>query len=78
MPNAIVLSGLRVKNATAPAITIAATRADNGQRLALEGGGIETDGLGTLLVTEVQWPGGKAMAASQAAAGRSLAGKRFT
>ena len=31
-----------------------ARRADNGQRLVLEGGGIETDGLGTLLVTE-EW-----------------------
>ena len=31
-----------------------ARRPDNGQRLVLEGGGIETDGLGTLLVTE-EW-----------------------
>ena len=33
---------------------IEARRPDNGQRLVLEGGGIETDGLGTLLVTE-EW-----------------------
>jgi agmatine deiminase len=33
---------------------VAATRHDNGQPLILEGGGIETDGLGTMLVTE-EW-----------------------
>lgn len=33
---------------------IAAVRPDNGERLVLEGGGIETDGQGTMLVTE-EW-----------------------
>jgi len=33
---------------------IEAIRPDNGERLVLEGGGIETDGLGTMLVTE-EW-----------------------
>jgi len=33
---------------------VEAMRHDNGQRLTLEGGGIETDGLGTMLVTE-EW-----------------------
>jgi agmatine deiminase len=33
---------------------IEAVRPDNGERLILEGGGIETDGLGTMLVTE-EW-----------------------
>lgn len=33
---------------------IEARRPDNGERLVLEGGGIETDGLGTMLVTE-EW-----------------------
>ncbi|MEP6834140.1 MAG: agmatine deiminase family protein [Gemmatimonas sp.] len=33
---------------------IEARRPDNGQRLVLEGGGIETDGMGTMLVTE-EW-----------------------
>ena len=33
---------------------VEAMRHDNGQRLILEGGGIETDGLGTMLVTE-EW-----------------------
>lgn len=33
---------------------VEATRPDNGERLILEGGGIETDGAGTLLVTE-EW-----------------------
>ena len=33
---------------------IVAKRPDNGERLILEGGGIETDGLGTMLVTE-EW-----------------------
>jgi methionyl-tRNA formyltransferase len=34
-------------------------------------------GEGAVLVTEVQWPGGKALAAGQAVAGRALEGKRF-
>src|SRR4051812_46016473 len=33
---------------------IVAKRPDNGERLILEGGGIETDGIGTMLVTE-EW-----------------------
>ena len=37
-----------------------------------------TTGSGTLLVTELQWPGGKPMSAQQAVAGHSLHGRRFT
>lgn len=46
--------------------------------------GVDTDGLrvatgnGTLRITQIQFAGGKVMNAAQAAAGRSLAGRRFT
>ena len=35
-------------------------------------------GGGTLIVTELQWPGGRVLNAQQAGSGRHLAGKRFT
>ena len=35
-------------------------------------------GDGTLVVAEIQWPGGKPLSAAQATAGRSLAGRRFS
>ena len=49
-----------------------------GTILGAEAGGIRiATGDGTLVVTELQWPGGKPLTAQQAAAGRSLGGRRL-
>jgi methionyl-tRNA formyltransferase len=55
-------------NASAAPGTIVAANAE---------GILVATGGGTLLVAELQWPGGKPLTAQQAAAGRALTGKRF-
>jgi methionyl-tRNA formyltransferase len=50
-----------------------------GTIVAAGAGGIHVaTGAGTLVVAELQWPGGKPMAAAAAVTGRSLGGRRFT
>jgi len=49
-----------------------------GTILAADADGIRiAAGNGTLIVTELQWPGGRALSAQQASAGRSLTGRRL-
>ncbi len=57
----------------------AAVTGEPGTIVAADAGGIRiATGAGTLLISELQWPGGKPLSAQQAAAGRALNGRRFT
>jgi len=56
----------------------AAARAEPGTIVDAGAGVIRiVTGAGTLLVGELQWPGGKPLSAQQASAGRALVGRRF-
>lgn len=72
------LGGERVRVLRAQADD-AATDTAPGTIIAADAAGLRVaTGRGTLQVTELQFPGGKALTAQQAGAGRSLAGLRFT
>jgi methionyl-tRNA formyltransferase len=70
------LDGERVKIFRAKAV--AGTGAAGAVLKADAGGIVVAAGEGSLSISELQWPGGKPLTAQQAAAGRTLSGKRFS
>jgi methionyl-tRNA formyltransferase len=56
-----------------------AAAGEPGTIIAADAGGIRVaTGSGTLVIGELQWPGGKPLSAQQASAGRALNGRRFS
>jgi methionyl-tRNA formyltransferase len=71
------LDGERVRIFHARAQDLAGS-AQPGTVVSADGEGIRVaTGSSALVITELQWPGGRALTAQQATAGRSLGGRRF-